>query len=120
MSEQAKLIYLKERIEDARESKNIGFMLAIIGIVLAIIGFELRGVIEDVGWDFGWVLIGIIGIFLAGIGFFASIYYEDQYHKLLDSLKIMATTFLTCPKCGKEIPQGNYVFCPFCGASLKS
>ena len=24
-----------------------------------------------------------------------------------------------CPNCGKEIPQGNYTFCPFCGKSLK-
>ena len=24
-----------------------------------------------------------------------------------------------CPNCGKEIPQGNYTFCPFCGNSLK-
>jgi small nuclear ribonucleoprotein (snRNP)-like protein len=24
-----------------------------------------------------------------------------------------------CPICGKEIPQGNYTFCPFCGNSLK-
>jgi len=120
LSEQAKLIYLKERIEDARGSINIGLMLLIIGIVLAIIGFELRGVIQDVEWAFGWVLLGTIGIILAGTGFFATIYYGHQYDKLLDSLKIMATPFLTCPKCGKEIPQGNYVFCPFCGASLKS
>ena len=24
-----------------------------------------------------------------------------------------------CPDCGKEIPQGNFTFCPFCGKSLK-
>jgi DNA-binding Lrp family transcriptional regulator len=26
---------------------------------------------------------------------------------------------LTCPKCGKRLPQGKYGFCPFCGASLE-
>jgi hypothetical protein len=24
----------------------------------------------------------------------------------------------TCPKCSKQIPAGNYTFCPFCGAAL--
>lgn len=24
-----------------------------------------------------------------------------------------------CPKCGKQIPQGNYAFCPFCGTALE-
>ena len=24
-----------------------------------------------------------------------------------------------CPNCGKEIPQGDFGFCPFCGTSLK-
>ena len=121
MSEQTKLIYLQERIREARESENIGGMLFIIGIVLAIIGFiefELSGIIEDMG--LGWILIGILGIILAGYGLPAIIYYDRQYRKLLDQLKKMATTFPTCPKCGKEIPQGNYAFCPFCGAPLKA
>jgi len=25
-----------------------------------------------------------------------------------------------CPDCGKEIPQGSFAFCPFCGTSLKT
>ncbi|MBN1245115.1 zinc-ribbon domain-containing protein [Candidatus Bathyarchaeota archaeon] len=24
-----------------------------------------------------------------------------------------------CPNCGKQIPQGDFGFCPFCGTSLK-
>jgi len=111
LSEQAKLIYLQERIKEAKREEKWGMIAFVSGVAFAIIGFELgvRG-----------TLIGILGILLAGIGSFWAIYFAYQYSKLLDQLKKMATTFPTCPKCGKEIPQENYAFCPFCGAPLKS
>ncbi len=37
----------------------------------------------------------------------------------MEQLRALANAMPTCPKCGKAIPQGNYAFCPFCGASLK-
>ena len=115
LSEQAKLIYLQERIKEAKEREKSGRITFIVGVVLATIGFGLGGIL-----GLGGTLIGMLGVLLAGIGFFELIYYTYQYYKLLDQLKKMATTFPTCPKCGKEIPQGNYAFCPFCGAPLKS
>lgn len=28
------------------------------------------------------------------------------------------TSFVRCKYCGKDIPKGNFTFCPFCGNSL--
>lgn len=44
--------------------------------------------------------------------------YEEN--KLMRELRGMSAKAKMCPKCGKETPQGNYAFCPFCGASLES
>jgi hypothetical protein len=31
----------------------------------------------------------------------------------------LTSGIVNCPTCGKEIPKGNFVFCPFCGNSLR-
>lgn len=115
MSEQARLIYLQEKIKEAKGRERSGWIAFIIGVVFAVMGFGFSDFLGQ-----GGTLMGIGGILLAGIGAVESFYYTYQHSKLLEQLKKMATVTPTCPKCGKEIPQGNYAFCPFCGASLKS
>jgi rubrerythrin len=52
---------------------------------------------------------------------------ERQVEKLKDEIGLKKTNEsseatgqdYTCAKCGKQIPEGNCLFCPFCGTSLK-
>ncbi len=51
---------------------------------------------------------------------------EDQIRKLKEEICLNESEIKrsveperTCPKCGKQIPEGNCVFCPFCGTSLE-
>jgi len=105
-----------ERIEEARERRDVEGILFVIGIVLV-----LRGISELFGGSLGELMDCILlamGIVLAGFGAPAIFYYDRQYRKLLDQLKT-ATTPPTCPRCGKEVAV-SYAFCPFCGAQLKA
>ncbi|MEM3551885.1 MAG: zinc ribbon domain-containing protein [Conexivisphaerales archaeon] len=115
MSEQAKLIYLQEKIKEAKGRERSGMIAFIAGVIVASIGFALGEVLGE-----GWTLMGIGGILAAVIGIVESFYYGYQHSKLLEQLKKMAEALPACPKCGKEIPQGNYAFCPFCGTPLKA
>ena len=100
MSEQAKLIYLQERVEDAREDAHVGLILFIIGFVLV-----CRGMSGLFGGYLGELVDSIllaIGVLLAGYEIPVSLHYRHQYSKLLDQLKTVATS-PTCPRCGREV-----------------
>jgi hypothetical protein len=115
LSEQAKLTYLQEKIKEARSAQKGGWILFILGLADSVIGFGLSPVSGQVG-----ILMGIVGIPLAGMGLGVVFYYIYQYNRLLEQLKLIATVTPKCPKCGKELPQGDLTFCPFCGTSLKT
>jgi len=34
------------------------------------------------------------------------------------AVKLADISQKTCPKCRKELPEENYAFCPYCGASI--
>ncbi len=34
------------------------------------------------------------------------------------AVKLADSEIQTCPKCNKELPSGNYTYCPHCGSSL--
>jgi hypothetical protein len=109
LSEQAKLTYIQEELREARNNEKWGYLLGFLGAVLAGVGF---------GWGSGLQALGYLGILLAAFGFAWAIFCSYRGSKLREQLKTMATKIPTCPKCGKQIPQGNYTFCPFCGSPL--
>lgn len=112
MSEEAKLAYLQEQLKEVRRNERFAEIGFFIGIFVAMFGLIPN--------PFGrnWTIYGIIGIFIAGGGLVSSIYMYRQHLFLMKQLGRLAIVNPKCPQCGKELPKGNYAFCPFCGKSL--
>jgi len=108
LSEQAELIYLQEKLKDARSYETIGAVMIFLGILVVGLGCFLSNSV-----------LLIFGVVVISIGVAYSGYYGFQRFKLMEQLKKMSTLTSTCPKCGKEMPKGNFTFCPFCGSSLE-
>lgn len=110
MSEQAQLFLLQRRLNEIKNYKRYALILGItFSIVLALI------------WPFDF----FIGLFLAmfvgtAIVWGVEWHYRKEEFRILQMIQKMAISIPKCPKCGKEIPQGNFDFCPFCGNSLKT
>ena len=115
MSEEAKLAYLQEKIKEAKRGERSGTILSVVGIFAVAIGF---GLIPHIGAIAG-TFIGVGGLIAIITGVFEWFYCSRQYLKLMEQFKALANVMPTCSKCGKQIPQGTYAFCPFCGTSLK-
>jgi rRNA maturation endonuclease Nob1 len=49
----------------------------------------------------------------------ANIYFSKEEGKILELIQQLAMSIPKCTSCGKQIPQGNFDFCPFCGNPLK-
>ena len=115
MSEEAKLVYLQEKLDEAKKRERSGWWAFIIGLIFAVFGYVFI--------DFqptGGILLIICGVVLVAVGIVESWYLGFyQKTKLMEQLEKMAIKTPICPKCGKEIPKGNFKFCPFCGASLE-
>lgn len=114
MSEQARVAYLEERIRDAKREERTGTIVLFFGVILAGFGFSVG---SNFGLDGTWA--EILGILVAAIGFYSLLYSQYKYVRLMQELGGMGSPNLKCPRCGKELPKGNYAFCPFCGASAR-
>ena len=107
------MFLLQRRLDEIKKRKR---NITILSLVIV----ALLGVVSQLyGLDF------VTGMFLAiGIGFFVGVplngYYGKQESAILWEIQRMATYNPKCFNCGKEIPQGNFKLCPFCGKSLKT
>jgi intracellular septation protein A len=111
MSDQAKLFLLQRRLEEIRRSKRNFTITVIVLTILSGVILNIYGVDLFTGFilcAFGTLTVWVI-----------QNYYGKQEAGILWHIHQMAITIPKCPNCGKEIPQGNFEFCPFCGKSLK-
>lgn len=119
MSEQAKLAYLQEKIQDAKSHEKSGNIWACVGIGVAVVGFFLyTSPLPADAPKWAMALMGVAGTVGAILGGAEHLYYLNQRDKLTKELEKLAFINPQCPKCGKATPQGNYTFCPFCGSPL--
>ena len=121
MSEQAKIASLLEKIEDARNNaRNMGifslacFMVGIVGFVL-FLSFGGGRAFVALG-PLALITLGLVGFVLFSI---SEWFYNQTMKRLISELNSMAIQIATCPRCGKELPKGNFERCPFCGKSLR-
>ena len=116
MPEQAKTA-LQEKMKDANKNMIVSLVPFGLGVLLIV-----KGILDL--WDphftseFYFTII-TIGIACVMIGICMAVPYNRQYNKLKKELENIATSFSNCPNCKKEMPKGNFEFCPFCGNSLK-
>ncbi|MCW4009955.1 MAG: zinc ribbon domain-containing protein [Candidatus Bathyarchaeota archaeon] len=118
MSEEAKLAYLQEKINDVKRNERTGALGIVMGGVFVGVGIVFNALGGGVNFLAAISLIAV-GIFLCTFGIYAAEHYAGQYKNLIIELEKLATSVPKCPKCGKELPKGTFEFCPFCGASLK-
>ena len=65
----------------------------------------------------GIVIVGIIGAFYCLLKEQGA---RMEYERLVGELNRLGTMVPKCSKCGKQIPQGEVRFCPFCGTEVRS
>ena len=119
LSEQARVAFLQEKIKDAKGQSRSNFILGIVGLVLASFGF-ISYVNGSFGGGSGFLIVGTVGVIAAIIGFSLGSKSEIEKIRWTNELGKIAFTIPKCPNCNKELPRGNFEFCPFCGKSLKS
>jgi uncharacterized membrane protein YjjP (DUF1212 family) len=117
MSEQARIASLQEKIKEARnEERNYDIWASISGFSAGG-GFALYFSLNRDLFFLVLGIAGVIGVLLFGTVSFLAKKTKTQLMKELDSLSMKVPT---CQKCGKQIPQGNFTFCPFCGTALEN
>lgn len=115
MSEAARIALLQEMMRDAKRNERGGLVICIVGVVLSVAGFSTTSLAQNS------VNLGVIGILVAAAGFAVYLHYARLYSKFVAQLaKIAFKSAMPCPQCGKELPEGEFGFCPFCGYQLKS
>ena len=117
MSEQARIAALQEKIKNSRSVERSANFAGIAGAVLSGIGFGLYFNLSRV---IGTQLLGVLGLIVMVLGLVGGQANKANTGKLIRELESIGAKIPTCPKCGGQIPQGNYTFCPFCGAELKT
>ena len=114
LSEAAKIALLQEVIRESKRNERGGFLVCIIGVVLAVAGFSTISLAPN-GFN-----LGILGIVIAAIGFVVYLYYARVYLRFVGQLASMTSkSAIPCPHCAKPLPEGDYAFCPFCGSPLR-
>ena len=101
---------IQEKIKDARDNESGAIWVVLTGLLLLLIA-----VIANTA---DLLIIGILSLVIAMFGIAGFYYYRNRYDTLMEQMQHTENKILTCPKCGKQLPDKNYQFCPFCGSPL--
>jgi hypothetical protein len=114
LSEAARIALLQEIMRNAKLNERGGLVTCILGVIVSVTGFSTTSLAGNS------VNLGVVGIMIAAVGFVVYLHYSRLYSKFVGQLaKIAFKSAVPCPQCGKELPEGEFGFCPFCGSSLK-
>jgi hypothetical protein len=115
LSEAARIALLQEMMRDAKRNERGGLLACLVGVVVSVAGFSTIPLVRN---SFE---LGVVGLVIAAVGFVVYLHYSRLYSRFVGQLaKIAFKSATPCPQCGKELPEGEFGFCPFCGTSLKS
>ena len=93
----------------------VGFVFYALAGILIVISIVLY---LELGPYPIFVTTTAMSIAVAVIGIFLVFHENGKKETLMKELESLAHRAPICPKCSKQIPQGNYTFCPFCGSPL--
>jgi hypothetical protein len=115
LSEAARIALLQEMMRDAKRNERGGLLACLVGVVVSVAGFSTIPLARNS------LELGVVGLVIAAVGFVVYLHYSRLYSRFVGQLaKIAFKSGTPCPQCGKELPEGEFGFCPFCGSSLKS
>jgi len=118
VSKQANIAYLQEKIRDARTRRYVGISLEVLGVIIFSIPFFFAP-FTSIELPFStFIMLNAGGIAFFIYGALLDNKSKRQYSVLMRRLQNISSTS-NCPKCGKVLPRGKFVFCPFCGNSLE-
>ena len=80
MSDQARIALLKELVSDAKKQIRNGFVLGLLGLILASLGF-FSFADSLLGFNTGWLAIGIAGAAMLTVAFYIMIHADKQEGK---------------------------------------
>lgn len=119
MSEQAQVVSLQEKMKKAKRMESSGKTYSILGFILFAFGIVLSTFYSKMPPWTTWIILPG-AIFIMAFGLIEICVGATQYSKLSKQIKTLPIVTSTCSRCGKQIPQGDFEFCPYCGNLLET
>jgi len=117
-SGQAKIAALQEELKKARSYARTLGILSIFFVMLMIVGFVITFFYPEFGKRIGAPILGILGAIFFPLGAIGEWRANKTKMNLIRRLEEMSIKFSACPNCNKEVLQGAFEVCPFCGKPL--
>ncbi len=117
-SGQAKIAALQEELKKARSYARTLGILSIFFMMLMIVGFVITFFYPEFGARIGAPILGILGAIFFPLGAIGEWRANKTKMNLIRRLEEMSIKFSACPNCNKEVLQGAFEVCPFCGKPL--
>jgi len=87
--------------------------------MLMIVGFMITFFFPEFGQRIGAPILGILGAIFFPLGAVGEWRANKTKIDLIKKLREMSVNISGCPNCNKEILQGAFEFCPFCGKPIR-
>lgn len=87
LSEDTKLIDLRERIIDVARNERNGLLIIPMGVFLVGTGLIFSVIGNNSLAYIGGIFVSVLGIFSTMFGFYVSVHYAHQYNNLLKELE---------------------------------
>ncbi len=103
------MVYLEKKTSQAKRDRIVAAIVSAVSIIIAVVG-----VINNVSGLGFLVFLSIYGIYLVEHNTKQSKVWAKELGRMN---RIIPNP--PCLNCGKELPNKNFEFCPFCGKSNK-
>ena len=125
MPDQTKMARLLKQIKQKEKAGKVGAVFLVLGFLFVGIGITMmiwQNSLTDVSTvayirSIAQIIFGVI--FSVG-GVYIMTRFAGQRNNLMKELEKMTIQRPNCPNCGRELSEGNFEFCPFCGKPLKT
>lgn len=112
MSEEAKLVYVQERLDKVNRRIKYAWLFSFVGAILVIFSYVFEPFLSNAR------TLEIIGVLIICTGVIVNLVYgTSKKNKLIKQLETKAL-LNSCKKCGKQLPKGKLLACPSCGEKI--
>ena len=118
-SGQARIAALQEELRKARSYARTLGILSFFFVMFMIVGFVITFFYPGFGERIGAPILGILGAIFFPLGAIGEWRANKTKINLIGKLEEMSIKVSACPNCKKEVLQGTFEVCPFCGKPLR-